>query len=73
MKSSNNAFLIAGSALLAIVIVCATILVGLDKIDGNLFVGVVVGPIIGGLIGGIAGVKGVQSGAQATLSSTPDA
>lgn len=57
--------------LLIAVVVCTTVLVALDKVSGELFMGVIVGPIVGGVIGAVANAKGVQSGAQSVVSPPP--
>ena len=59
--------------LVALVVVCAAVLVGIDKIDGTDFMLVVVGPIVGGVIGAVAGAKGFQSGSEATSDPPPSA
>jgi hypothetical protein len=58
---------------LALAVVCATVLVWADKIEGDVYAAVVLGNIIGGGIGFVAGVKGVQQGSEATASPPPGA
>jgi hypothetical protein len=69
----GSSFVLAAGALLALSIVCSTVLVGLDKIDGELYMAAVMSPIVAGLIGAFAAIKGVQSGSQATTDPPPDA
>lgn len=60
-------------ALVALVVVCAAVLVGMDKVAGEDFMLVVVGPVVGGVIGAVAGSKGFQSGSEATTNPPPSA
>lgn len=69
----DNFLVLAGSALLALLFICTTVLVAFDKIAGDIYMGVVVGPAIGGLIGAVAGIKGVQSGSEASIDPPPGA
>jgi hypothetical protein len=57
--------------LIALVIICTTVLVGIDKVNADLFMGVVVGPVIGGVVGIFGTLKGVQSGSEATATPPP--
>lgn len=66
-------FTLALVGLVALVVVCAAVLVGMDKVAGDDFMLVVVGPIVGGVIGAVAGAKGFQSGSEATASPPPSA
>ena len=71
MTSREQPTVLAVVALLALAVVCATVLVGLGKLDGDVYGAVVLGNVIGGGIGFVAGVKGVQQGSQATTSPPP--
>lgn len=62
---------IGAVVLLVVVVIACAVLVGMDKIDGPLFVGAIVGPIVGGSIGYAAGTKGVQQGSQASTTPPP--
>ena len=62
-----------GGGLLALIILCCTVLVGLDKITGSEYLAAVVAPVVAGLIGAIAGIKGVQVGSEASVSPPPEA
>lgn len=71
--SAQTPFTLVLAALVALVVVCSTFLVAVDKVAGGDFMLVVVGPIVGGVIGAIAGIKGVQSGSEATANPPPEA
>lgn len=69
----NQAALLAVVGLLAVAVLCATLLVALGELDGDVYAAVVLGNIIGGGIGFVAGTKGVQQGSQATANPPPEA
>lgn len=71
MTGRDSPALLAVVALLAVAVVCATILVAIDKLDGNVYAAVVLGNIVGGGIGFVAGTKGVQQGSQASTTPPP--
>lgn len=73
MPGRDSPALLAVVGLLAIAVVCATLLVALDKLDGNVYAAVVLGNIVGGGIGFVAGTKGVQQGSQASTTPPPSA
>lgn len=73
VPARDSSALFAVVALLAVAIIGCTVLVALDKLGGDVFVGVVVGPVIGGGIAFVAGTKGVQQGSQASTSPPPTA
>lgn len=54
-----------------VIILCTTVLVGLDKLASDLYVGAIIGPVVGGLIGFVAGTKGVQQGSAASSAPPP--
>jgi hypothetical protein len=64
---------LAGTVLIALVIVACAVLVGLDKLDGDLFMGVVIGPVVGGVVGVVGSAQGARSGSQATIDPPPSA
>lgn len=70
---TNNTTIYGTLAIIALVIVCVTLLVWDGSVDADLYMGVVVGPIVGGLIGFVAGTKGVQQGSAASSVPPPDA
>lgn len=69
----TNATLLAAIALIGLIIACCTLLVALNELSGDLFVGAVVGPLIGAAVTFVAGVKGVQQGSQSTSNPPPTA
>lgn len=73
VSGRDSSALYAVIGLLAVALVACTVLVALDKLDGDVFVGVVIGPVIGGGIAFVAGTKGVQQGSQASTSPPPTA
>lgn len=70
--NGNVNLAVAGAALLTIII-CTTVLVGLDKLAADLYTGVVIGPAVGGLIAYISHSKGVAQGSEATATPPADA
>jgi hypothetical protein len=64
---------LAGTVLIALVIVACAVLVGLDKLDGDLFMGVVIGPVVGGVVGVVGSAQAARSGSQATIDPPPSA
>lgn len=69
--NQSNTTIYGALAIIALVIICVTLLVWDGSIEGTLYMGVVVGPIVGGLIGYVAGTKGVQQGSAASSSPPP--
>jgi hypothetical protein len=69
---SNVNLIVAGVTLLTIII-CTTVLVALDKLNADLYTGVVIGPAVGGLIAYISHSKGVAQGTEATTDPPADA
>lgn len=68
----TDRFVLVAGALLALAIICSTVLAGLDKIAGDLYMAAVMSPIVAGLIGAFAAIKGVQSGSEASVNPPPD-
>lgn len=73
MDGTKNATVFGVLAVLVVIIVCATVLVAIDNLASDLYIGAVVAPVVGGLIGFVAGTKGVQQGSEATSSPPPQA
>lgn len=69
MRSSFTG--LAGAILLGAIIIATSLLVALDKLEPDLYMGVVVGPIVGGVVGVVGVTRGVQQGAQAAVSPPP--
>jgi hypothetical protein len=67
----TDRFVLVAGGLLALAIICATVLAGMDKIEGDLYMAAVMSPIVAGLIGAFAAIKGVQSGSEASVSPPP--
>lgn len=73
VSAKANASVLAAVALIGVIIVCATVLVALDEVSGELFVGAIVAPLIGAAVTFVAGVKGVQQGSQSSTNPPPGA
>ena len=73
MTGRDSPALLAVVALLAVAVVCSTVLVATGDLDGNVYAAVVLGNIVGGGIGFVAGTKGVQQGSQASTTPPPSA
>lgn len=71
MPGRDSPAILSVVGLLALAMICATVLAALDKIDGPLLVAAIFAPIVGGGIGFVAGTKGVQQGSQATATPPP--
>ena len=46
--------LLVGGGLISLILICCTILVALDQLDGDNFLAVVVGPLVGAIVGYVA-------------------
>ena len=67
----NNSTVFGVLAVIVVIVICATVLVGLGNLDSGLYVGAIIGPVVGGLIGFVAGTKGVQQGSAASTAPPP--
>lgn len=71
--TTSNTVVYGTLAIIALIIVCVSLLVWSGEVDADLYMGVVVGPVVGGLIGFVAGTKGVQQGSAASTIPPPEA
>lgn len=70
---TKNSTVFGVLAVIVVIVICTTVLVGMDKLASDLYVGAILGPVVGGLIGFVAGTKGVQQGSAASSSPPPGA
>ena len=69
--ASSNVTTFGVLAVIVVIVICATVLVALDSLASDLYVGAIVAPVVGGLIGFVAGTKGVQQGSAASTAPPP--